>query len=372
MATRNIVPRANEEGNIGTLLKNWLKGWFKDLFISGNLTDGTNNITIADIQDTIDLEHSHLNKVLLDSIIDSGLGTKFLSDDGSYKSALGTGDMTRIIYDIDDNGIVDKAEALNDGSTGGGNNVTAQEAREHIDDTSNPHAVTPGQIGASPTGHTHVEADITDLDHYTSSDFATDFGLADLANLGTKDHSSLTNKNTETDIKHVTDDQKDALDNANSPDSANPVATINDLPIFGQNFEYHQSLGVSITTSATFQNKLSFTTASLPAGTYRIGWAYGWNHDATDTNFESRLVLDGDTDVDDLLMFHVQEPSDSGGTGAGRYSACGTDQNNRNSGFRYITFGSPGTHTIDLDYRTSSAGDESSIFDAIVELWRVE
>jgi hypothetical protein len=28
MATKNIVPRAHEEGNIGTSLKNWLKGWF--------------------------------------------------------------------------------------------------------------------------------------------------------------------------------------------------------------------------------------------------------------------------------------------------------------------------------------------------------
>jgi hypothetical protein len=280
--------------------------------------------------------------------------------------------MLKATYDVNLNDIIDKAEALNDGSTGGGNNVTAQEAREHIDDISNPHAVTPGQIGASPTGHTHVEADITDLDHYTSLDFATDFGLSNLANLGTKDHSSLTNKNTETDIKHITDDQKDALDNANSPASGNPVATINDLPIFGQNFEYHQSLGVSTTTSATFQNKLSLTTANLPAGTYRIGWAYGWNHDGTGENFEARLVLDGDTDVNDLLMFHVQEPADSGGTGVGRYSVCGTDQNHRNSGFRYITFASPGTHTIALDYRTSSAGITNSIFDAIVELWRVE
>jgi len=49
MSTRNIVPRANEEGNIGTAVKNWLKGWFKDLFISGVITDGTNEITIAQL-----------------------------------------------------------------------------------------------------------------------------------------------------------------------------------------------------------------------------------------------------------------------------------------------------------------------------------
>jgi len=49
MATRNIVPRANEEGNIGTNLKRWLKGWFKDVFVGQYLTDGTNQVTVADI-----------------------------------------------------------------------------------------------------------------------------------------------------------------------------------------------------------------------------------------------------------------------------------------------------------------------------------
>jgi len=43
----------------------------------------------------------------------------------------------------------------------------------------------------SSTGHAHTESDITDLDHYDSSDFSTDFGNADLANLGTKNHSDL-------------------------------------------------------------------------------------------------------------------------------------------------------------------------------------
>jgi hypothetical protein len=48
MSTRNIVPRNDGEGNLGTSLKNWLKGWFKELFCSGNLTDGTNNISISE------------------------------------------------------------------------------------------------------------------------------------------------------------------------------------------------------------------------------------------------------------------------------------------------------------------------------------
>lgn len=57
MATRNIVPRANGEGNIGTSLKKWLKGWFLDVFVSGNLTDGTNNISVANAKDSNDKKH---------------------------------------------------------------------------------------------------------------------------------------------------------------------------------------------------------------------------------------------------------------------------------------------------------------------------
>jgi len=36
MTTPNIVPRDNNEGEVGTLLKNWLKGWFKQLFVGAD------------------------------------------------------------------------------------------------------------------------------------------------------------------------------------------------------------------------------------------------------------------------------------------------------------------------------------------------
>ncbi|WP_417832479.1 peptidase G2 autoproteolytic cleavage domain-containing protein [Terasakiella sp.] len=42
MATKNIVPRGNGEGSIGTSLKRWLKGWFNTLDVSGNVTLGQN------------------------------------------------------------------------------------------------------------------------------------------------------------------------------------------------------------------------------------------------------------------------------------------------------------------------------------------
>ena len=54
MATRNIVPRETGEGNIGTLLKKWLKGFFNTLHVAGNITDETNNVTVANLKTAYD------------------------------------------------------------------------------------------------------------------------------------------------------------------------------------------------------------------------------------------------------------------------------------------------------------------------------
>jgi len=49
MATRNIIPNGDSEGNFGAQLKRWLKGWFVDIHVSGSLTDGTDSVTINDL-----------------------------------------------------------------------------------------------------------------------------------------------------------------------------------------------------------------------------------------------------------------------------------------------------------------------------------
>lgn len=53
MATRNIVPNNDSEGNIGSSLKKWLKGWFADVFVSGDITDGTDSVTVNQIATAI-------------------------------------------------------------------------------------------------------------------------------------------------------------------------------------------------------------------------------------------------------------------------------------------------------------------------------
>lgn len=67
MATKNIVPRADGEGQIGTLLKKWLKGLFKNIHVEQNITDETNSVTVAQLKTASDNQHTHANKALLDT-----------------------------------------------------------------------------------------------------------------------------------------------------------------------------------------------------------------------------------------------------------------------------------------------------------------
>jgi len=46
MATRNIIPRGDGEGNLGSAIKRWIKGWFVDVYVSGSITDGTDSVTV--------------------------------------------------------------------------------------------------------------------------------------------------------------------------------------------------------------------------------------------------------------------------------------------------------------------------------------
>jgi len=132
--------------------------------------------------------------------------------------------------------------------------------------------------------------------------------------------------------------------------------------IFGGEYHSAESEILSTTNSSSWIQKLKLTTISIPAGTYRIGWSYQWNHDRTKNDFE------GQVQIDDVItiMFHKQEPKDSSGSGG----SSGTDQAFQLAGFKNIILTS-GIHNIDIDYRTSSAGDESSIWSARLELWRI-
>jgi hypothetical protein len=132
--------------------------------------------------------------------------------------------------------------------------------------------------------------------------------------------------------------------------------------IFGSQFARSESLNVStVVGNVNWQNKVTLTTTDLPSGTYRIGIAYGWNHDGATNDFEARFRLNG-TDMGEI---HLQEPQDTAGT----FGSTGTNQRMYVNRVFYQTIS--GVNIITLDYRTNSSVDESSIWDAVIEMWRV-
>lgn len=112
---------------------------------------------------------------------------------------------------------------------------------------------------------------------------------------------------------------------------------------------------VQQTTNNVFQQKVRLTLTGLTGGTYRIGWYYEWNYNASQRDFRARIQLDDTTD----LMEHLQEPADSG-----------SDQFHTAGGFKYQTL-SAGNHDIDLDWCCSNLGDTATIRRARLELWKV-
>ncbi len=144
---------------------------------------------------------------------------------------------------------------------------------------------------------------------------------------------------------------------AHNPGSVVEVLT----DVFGTEYHYVEQESVQITTSENWQEALTLD-VNVPEGEYRIAWYYEWAFDATDRNFEARVMLDNTT----VLGDHEQEPKESGGSSR---QGSGTDQSHPVSGFRKISLN--GQHSFDLDYRTEDDSDEATIYRCRFEFWRV-
>lgn len=133
-------------------------------------------------------------------------------------------------------------------------------------------------------------------------------------------------------------------------------------PVYGTEFQVASSLPITTMTSVTFQSKVSLPVVAVVGGQYRVGVSYGWNHDATTSDFEG-LILVNAVQQGEL---HKQEPKDSAGA-----DPTGTPQRHFTSRIFYLTLAAAAAPTIDLQFRTDAAGVSSSIWEAVVEFWRV-
>lgn len=149
--------------------------------------------------------------------------------------AISGGDMSTEIYDPDKDGIVNKANALNDGSTGGGIEATATEVRTHIDDLSNPHSVNAGQTSFTPPSGmvaTDVQAAIEEL-NVASSDDQTATEVPFIPD------GDITSTDVQAAIVEVRDDTDTKLSGKANTSHTHVASEINDTSNSGQNVQNH-------------------------------------------------------------------------------------------------------------------------------------
>ena len=149
--------------------------------------------------------------------------------------------------------------------------------------------------------------------------------------------------------------------------------TANIKNVYGSEYESELDTTFRSTTGTSFFETQKFTTASKPAGTYRIEFNYIWSLNNAASDFECRVTLDDTTQLyaqDDggsgNYDLHRQEAKDRDGTGDG-----GTDQRHVTSYWADVTFGAAGTHEIDIDIASSQNGILASIHRSTIAIYRV-
>jgi len=120
---------------------------------------------------------------------------------------------------------------------------------------------------------------------------------------------------------------------------------------FGAGFTFTESLGASSTTSATYIEKVSLSTGSVPAGDYIIIWSFGMGNSNNTKVSGFRIQLDNTTN---LQEGEISTPN--GGT----YGPAG--------GHAIVTL-TAATHTIDIDYLAVT--NTALIRNARITFWRV-
>jgi hypothetical protein len=131
------------------------------------------------------------------------------------------------------------------------------------------------------------------------------------------------------------------------------IDDIKNAVVFGAEFDYEESLAESTTTGAWTQ-KLRLTTASLPVGTYRIGWSCELR--GSSNIYQDVRVRVQVNDATTLAQGNI-EPKD-----VNSYYPVG--------GMSYHTVATPTTLNIDMDYGREGS-QTARIRNARLEIWRV-
>ena len=149
--------------------------------------------------------------------------------------------------------------------------------------------------------------------------------------------------------------------------------TANIKNVYGSEYESELDMTFRSTTGTSFFETQKFTTASKPAGTYRIEWNYIWSLNNAASDFECRVTVDDTTQLYEQTDggsgnydLHRQEAKDRDGAGDG-----GTNQRHVTSCWADVTFAASGTHEIDIDIASSQSGILASIHRSTIAIYRV-
>ena len=124
-------------------------------------------------------------------------------------------------------------------------------------------------------------------------------------------------------------------------------------PIFGSWYGWSISDSQSSTNSTSWQTKTTYTSPTLPAGYYRIGYTFEWRRNTASNDFEGRVLLDGTTTI---MEINVESKDVNSWHLVGGYDIVSLTN---------------ATHTIVIQYAGETTGNTSYIRRARIEFWRI-
>lgn len=138
--------------------------------------------------------------------------------------------------------------------------------------------------------------------------------------------------------------------------SASQLVTLgfSDSFVFGEEYDYAESLSEDSTTSTSLQTKLTLTTASVPAGKYLVKFSYVWRNSTIAYDIIVEVAVDGTSVFD-----QHEEARD-----------LGSDQAYCEFGMAQVDL-TAASHDITIKWATENATNTSYIKYARLAIWRV-
>lgn len=283
--------------------------------------------------------------------------------DHGLLSGLGDDDHTQYL-------LTNGTRAFSGNANIGGNSITNVNLVDGVDVSGHAARHQPGGADALSTGtpvavQVGASASAGSSTNLARSDHQHGIAAGTPVNVGTANAAGSASTAARSDHVHAHGNQTSATLHAVATTGANGFMSSADKTkldgigtgagIFGSQAQNAENSSTATTTAGSFQQYMKFTTTSLPAGTYRISWTYVWALSSASQYFNGRVQLDDSN----TLVTHLQEPKDAS-----------LSNRHIHSGFAYATFGSAGTHDIDIDYY-SSGGATAQITLGRIEIWRV-